>query len=653
MKRLDIKFKSKETNIKKEKGITLVALVVTIVVLLILAGVSLNLLIGNNGIMTRAKQSKISNDLSAYKEQLAMFIADKKVENPEFYESSLTAGKNNLYYNTKTSEDEKTIKDIIKDVKDEYLDSLEVVKGKLTINTQDKNIIKVAQAVGVEPNPYVIKDGELMSNNGNLLLVDEQGTLTLPDSVTKIGEGAFANVEGLKTIIIPGTVKTIGTNAFANNLTLEKVVIQEGVERVENSAFENCSNLADVKLPESINYMGRYIFTSCVKLKSIEIPSKVEELNEMIFSMSGLESIILRGNKIKRIEREALFGCKIEEFTITKDVEYIDATAFDHCTNLGNIVIDKQNNNYIYQKGLLMPSTKESILFVSNKYYEKATTFEIPSGVVDFTCRIDNFSNITKLIVPASTTNINSRTLPVNISTVEIEEANEKYKIAEDCIYTKTSPETLVFCYSKATEIELKEPAERIGENGFKGATNVTKIKLSNETKQILGQTFNQSPKLTKVEIGEKVEYIQPQFILWTYTVDVEISEANPYYTVEDGILYNKNKDTLITVIKQINGKFTVADNVKKIVDNAFYSQAYMEEIDLNSVEEINSSVFCGCYKLNKIEIPATIKKISTFAFNGATATSQIIIHRKENAITGSPFESPFGLRAIEWVGDK
>ena len=144
---------------ENKKGITLVALVVTIVVLLILAGVSLNLLIGNNGIITRARQAKISNDLSSYKEQLAMFIAEKKVENSEFYESSLTAGKNNLYYNTKTSEDEKTIKDIIRDVKDEYLDSLEVIKGKLIINTQDKNIIKVAQAVGVEPNPYVIKDG--------------------------------------------------------------------------------------------------------------------------------------------------------------------------------------------------------------------------------------------------------------------------------------------------------------------------------------------------------------------------------------------------------------------------------------------------------------------------------------------------------------
>ena len=46
-----------ENNMKKNKGITLVALVVTIVVLLILAGVSINLVLGNNGIIAKAKDA--------------------------------------------------------------------------------------------------------------------------------------------------------------------------------------------------------------------------------------------------------------------------------------------------------------------------------------------------------------------------------------------------------------------------------------------------------------------------------------------------------------------------------------------------------------------------------------------------------------------
>ena len=47
-----------ENNMKNNKGITLVALVVTIVVLLILAGVSINLVLGNNGIIAKAKEAE-------------------------------------------------------------------------------------------------------------------------------------------------------------------------------------------------------------------------------------------------------------------------------------------------------------------------------------------------------------------------------------------------------------------------------------------------------------------------------------------------------------------------------------------------------------------------------------------------------------------
>jgi len=623
MKNINVKFKNRKENIKNQKGITLVALVVTIVVLLILTGVSLNLLIGNNGIMTRAKQSKISNDLSAYKEQLAMFIADKKVENPEFYESSLTAGKNNLYYNTKTSEDEKTIKDIIKDVKDEYLDSLEVVKGKLTINTQDKNIIKVAQAVGVEPNPYVIKDGELMSNNGNLLLVDEQGTLTLPDSVTKIGEGAFANVEGLKTIIIPGTVKTIGRNAFRSNTTLEKVVIQEGVEKIEDSAFAECGNLVDVSLADTITSIGREAFYLCRKLETIEIPTNLEEINEMTFSLTGISSIKLRGDKVRKIQREAFCGCKMSHFTITKNVEYIDATAFSSCLELTDIVIDDQNNNFMYSNGLLMTKSMDNIIFVSSKYYENKTTFEIPEGIIEFSCNISKLDSITKLIIPANTKSISARNLPQNISQVVIATNNENLKTVEDCIYTKTEPEILIYCYSKASEINLKGPAKEVKQFAFKGATNATKIELNEKTEKIENQVFSQNKKLKEVILGKYVNNINPLIALGKYDINITIDKENSNYILENGVLYNKNKDKIITVFTEIKGRFNLLDSVKTIGTSAFAYQYGITEINLLKIERIENHAFFSCYSLKNIEIPNTIKEILPTAFLRSNSNKQ------------------------------
>ena len=60
----------------KERGITLIALVVTIVVLLILAGVSINLVLGNNGIISKAKESRTETRMSQIDEQVKLAIGD-------------------------------------------------------------------------------------------------------------------------------------------------------------------------------------------------------------------------------------------------------------------------------------------------------------------------------------------------------------------------------------------------------------------------------------------------------------------------------------------------------------------------------------------------------------------------------------------------
>ena len=69
-----------ETKKRATKGITLIALVVTIVVLLILAGVSLNLVIGNNGIITKAGESKDANKYAAIKDEYELYKSNQYIE---------------------------------------------------------------------------------------------------------------------------------------------------------------------------------------------------------------------------------------------------------------------------------------------------------------------------------------------------------------------------------------------------------------------------------------------------------------------------------------------------------------------------------------------------------------------------------------------
>lgn len=70
-------------NMRKEKGITLVSLVVTIIVLILLAGVSVHLVLGNNGIITKAQEAKKKQIISEAKDNIGMEIVSAQIEATE------------------------------------------------------------------------------------------------------------------------------------------------------------------------------------------------------------------------------------------------------------------------------------------------------------------------------------------------------------------------------------------------------------------------------------------------------------------------------------------------------------------------------------------------------------------------------------------
>lgn len=88
---------------KKEKGITLIALVVTIIVLLILSGVVISSIA--NGPIKKAQKAAVQSELKAIEEKIELYKTSKVMENEDFDSNSLYADENELRYNTK-SEDE-------------------------------------------------------------------------------------------------------------------------------------------------------------------------------------------------------------------------------------------------------------------------------------------------------------------------------------------------------------------------------------------------------------------------------------------------------------------------------------------------------------------------------------------------------------------
>lgn len=92
-------------------------------------------------------------------------------------------------------------------------------------------------------------------------------SITIPDSVTSIGKYAFSGCSGLTSITIPNSVTSIGDSAFSGCRGLTSVTIGNSVTSIGSSAFYNCLSLTSVTIPNSVTYIGGQEFNGCVSLK--------------------------------------------------------------------------------------------------------------------------------------------------------------------------------------------------------------------------------------------------------------------------------------------------------------------------------------------------------------------------------------------------
>ncbi len=666
-------------NQNLSNGITLIALVITIIVLLILAGVSIATLTGDSGIITKAEEAKLSTELSQYKEELELYKINKYSENGNFEETTLMAGKTELNYNTKENEETGNIKTVIPDISDEYFEKLEIIKGELLINTQDKAEIRVAQSLGIEVNPYDIRDGVLWSSNGNLLLMDENtGSLTIPDSVTAIGEGAFSNLDGLKTIIIPSTVKRIEKNAFRNNSTLETVIMQEkvnsdglieGVEYIGVSAFQECENLNTVQMPNSVTQIGSQAFYYDTKLQNINISKKIKKINSYIFyGCRSLETVEIPEGVIS-IELNAFSNCgNLETIKLPSTLESIDSTAFNACTKLNNIEIPEGNNNFKFVDGILLGDQGRKMVIILESAV-KGDTFTIPDTVTELgASQITQYTNIIKVEIPASVTKIDSMFISNNITEVIIDSGNAKYETDGKAIYTKDDINNiqLIRYYGNESDVKIEKQIKELGIQAFYNRKNLVNIELPETLETISSQAFSGCSNLKSIKLGKNIKGFDNMSIYGSGIERIEIDENNPNYSIRKGAicngeevdaLYNKDGSIFISPIKPTGTIITYEikekvdeTKVKEINNYAFHNQNKMTSIKLpDTIEKIGNS-FNYCTELTNIEIPSSVKEISSRCFAEATNLKEIIVHKKnDGTLTGSPWGCIYGDKAIIW----
>jgi hypothetical protein len=88
-------------------------------------------------------------------------------------------------------------------------------------------------------------------------------SVTIPNSVTEIGDSTFFKSTSLTSVTIPNSVTLIGDWAFQQCYSLASVTIPNSVTKIGQSAFLNCSSLTSVTIPNSVTTIGNYAFEGC------------------------------------------------------------------------------------------------------------------------------------------------------------------------------------------------------------------------------------------------------------------------------------------------------------------------------------------------------------------------------------------------------
>lgn len=403
--------------------------------------------------------------------------------------------------------------------------------------------------------------------------------LVIPESingktVTKIDDGVFSDSNTFTSVTIPATINALTYESFAG-ANIQEIIVDE-----ENNYYASEDGVLFNKQKTKLLYYPTQ------KEGSYELPETVE-----------------------LIEASAFSGCQfLTDITFPASLEHVEFSAFSGCSSLSFINISEANTMYASIDGIVYNKDKSTVEYCPEG---KSGAVVIPDGVSTI-----NYSAFYEC------TQITSVQLPDSV--------NHIYDAAFACCTSLASinlPDGLLCidsgafsCCNALDNIVIPSGITALTECIFEYCINLKNIQIPDTVTVIESCAFDNCTSLSEIELSDSITNIAGSaFNNCTSLEEFKVSDNNTAYSVSDGILYSKDKTTLVKCPISKSGTFEVPDGVTSIGAYACYCCEFTDVVLPDSITYIGDCAFAQCPELSSIVLPSGINGIEYSTFESVS----------------------------------
>lgn len=447
-------------------------------------------------------------------------------------------------------------------------------------------------------------------------------TITLPSTTASIGELAFYFAWNLTGINIPASVSYIADFAFYGCYALTSVSVATANKRYSSTSgvllneakdtlflFPN-SKTGNYALPSTVKHVYKSAFENSFMVSSIVLPSTLQSIGTNAFAYcSGIGPNLTLPSSLKKLEDGAFYGCYNLTGTVSLPANLTDlgSYCFLESNNINAFYVDASNPYYSSWNDVLYSKDLDTIFICPPA---KAGNYTIPSNVkVIGSYAFYNCKQLTgSFNIPAATDYIGYYAFfgCPGIESYQADTSNPYFSAEDGILYSKNKDRLLICPTSKSGPLSLPSTLQYIDPGAFNSCTAITGTVHLPSTMTWMGDySFYNCSGISG------------------FSVDSE----NNYYSAVDGVLFNKNTDSVYICPVSKSGSYSLPTTVRHIGYSAFEGCTQLTEVIFPStLESIGSSAFGYCSGLTNIEIPESTHQFGYGTFYSCSNLQEFAI---------------------------